>query len=173
MATLPRSGGTKSAFAKHPESDFDSGINSSAAWTESHKQGAPVPILRRNVSESDAQDRGSLSDEEPDDDEGGRARGARALYDFQGKAEFRELDVEAGDEIEIVKEDVGEGWSLVRNATGEMGLLPRSYYTVRSYWHLLIETSHPLATSVHLGVDSCARARDRHLTECKTISQAA
>jgi sorting nexin-9/18/33 len=156
MATLPRSGGTKSAFVKHPQLEFDSGINSSAAWAESHKPGAPAPVLRRNVSESNANDRGSLSDEEPDDEEGGRTRRARALYDFQGKAEFRELDVEAGDEIEIVKEDVGEGWSLVRNATGEMGLLPREYYTVRYHSYLL--TSELIINSVHLRAGSCARA---------------
>ena len=55
---------------------------------------------------------------------------ARALYSFEGKAEFRELTVEAGDELEVVKEDVGEGWSLVKDSTGEIGLLPQTYYTV-------------------------------------------
>ncbi|KAF8918661.1 hypothetical protein CPB85DRAFT_1280749 [Mucidula mucida] len=35
-----------------------------------------------------------------DDDEDGSHRPARALYDFDGKAEFRELSVEAGDELE-------------------------------------------------------------------------
>ena len=57
-------------------------------------------------------------------------RPARALYAFEGKAEFRELKVEAGDELDVVKEDVGDGWSLVRDATGEIGLLPKTYYTV-------------------------------------------
>ena len=55
---------------------------------------------------------------------------ARASYKFEGKAEFRELSVEAGDEVEVIKEDVGEGWSLVRDSLGEVGLLPQSYYTV-------------------------------------------
>ncbi|KAG1729161.1 hypothetical protein EDB19DRAFT_1897298 [Suillus lakei] len=45
-------------------------------------------------------------------------KAARALYDFEGKAEFRELTEEAGD-----------GWSLVRASSGEIGLLPQTYYT--------------------------------------------
>lgn len=57
---------------------------------------------------------------------------ARVLYKFEGKAEFRELTAEAGDEVEVVKENVGEGWSLVRDSFGEVGLLPQSYYTVRT-----------------------------------------
>ena len=52
---------------------------------------------------------------------------ARALYVFQGKAEW-ELTVGAGDELDIIKEDVGEGWSLVRDSQGEVGLLPQTYY---------------------------------------------
>jgi sorting nexin-9/18/33 len=55
---------------------------------------------------------------------------ARALYAFQGKAEFRELTVGAGDELAIIKEDVGDGWSLIRDSQGEIGLLPQTYYTV-------------------------------------------
>ena len=39
---------------------------------------------------------------------------ARALYPFQAKAEFRELTVGAGDELDIIKEDDGKGWSLHR-----------------------------------------------------------
>jgi sorting nexin-9/18/33 len=52
------------------------------------------------------------------------------LYDFEGKAEFRELSVSAGDELEIVKEELADGWSLVKNDLGELGLLPRTYYAV-------------------------------------------
>ncbi|KAF9225836.1 hypothetical protein BS17DRAFT_794683 [Gyrodon lividus] len=120
MATLPRSAKQTSAsvstFDKRPRSDLDldAGINSSAAWTE-HL------------------DRGSLSDDEPanDDPTLPRQKGirARALYQFEGKAEFRELTVEAGDELEVLKQDVGDGWSLVRTARGEIGLLPTTYYT--------------------------------------------
>ena len=102
--------------------DFDAGINTSAAWAESRDKGR------------------SLSDEETDPNDPeldylqvpGRA--ARALYSFEGKPEFREVCVSAGDEIEIVREEVGDGWSLVKLFVGEgveLGLLPRSYYTVR------------------------------------------
>jgi sorting nexin-9/18/33 len=101
-------------------SDFDAGLNTSAAWTES---------LERDHSNS-------LSDEEPDEDghldylkQTGRS--ARALYAFEGKQEFREVRVAAGDEIEVLKEEVGDGWSLVKLAVGaELGLLPQTYYTV-------------------------------------------
>ena len=55
---------------------------------------------------------------------------ARALYHFEGKAEFRELTVEAGDELEVLKQDVGDGWSLVKMEDGKIGLLPTAYYTV-------------------------------------------
>ena len=72
----------------------------------------------------------SLSDEEPDSDTE-QSRPARALYDFEGKAEFRELTVAAGDGVQVVKEDLADGWSLVKNSMGEVGLLPRTYYTVR------------------------------------------
>ncbi|KAG2052224.1 hypothetical protein BDR06DRAFT_1057840 [Suillus hirtellus] len=44
----------------------------------------------------------------------GPIKAARALYNFEGKAEFRELTVEAGDELNSLKEEAGDGWSLVR-----------------------------------------------------------
>lgn len=124
MATLPRTTKQSStpasaripAFDQRPHSDldFDAGINSSAAWTE-HL------------------DRGYLSDDEPTDHlelHGQRGLSARALYQFEGKVEFRELTVEAGDELEVLKQDVGDGWSLVKTEDGKIGLLPRAYYTV-------------------------------------------
>ncbi|KAF8190373.1 hypothetical protein K438DRAFT_1907183 [Mycena galopus ATCC 62051] len=120
MATLPRSPPSSKFLAKsdalrRPLSDFDAGINASTAWTE-HLESA-----------------GSLSDEEPEEENTeGTNRPARALYDFEGKSEFRELNVEAGDELEIVKEDLADGWSLVKNIAGEVGLLPRTYYTFTS-----------------------------------------
>ncbi|KAG6377444.1 hypothetical protein JVT61DRAFT_15249 [Boletus reticuloceps] len=121
MATLPRTAKQSStptrtsAFDHRPRSDhsFDAGINSSAAWTE-HL------------------DRGSLSDDEPADYPelyGQRGLSARALYQFEGKAEFRELTVEAGDRLEVLKQDVGDGWSLVKTEDGKVGLLPTAYYT--------------------------------------------
>jgi sorting nexin-9/18/33 len=89
-----------------------SGLNASAAWTE-HLE------------------RESLSDEEPDSlDVKEDVRPARALYDFEGKVEFRELVVGAGDELEIIKEELADGWSLVKNGLGQVGLMPRSYYAV-------------------------------------------
>ena len=44
----------------------------------------------------------SLSDEEPDNDADSAKmhRQARAVYQFKGKAEFWELSVEAGDDLE-------------------------------------------------------------------------
>ncbi|KAF7360444.1 Sorting nexin lst-4 [Mycena venus] len=117
MHTLPRSPKSSkilssTAAQRRPLSDFDAGINTSTAWTE-HLEAT-----------------GSLSDEEPEvEDSEGTNRPARALYDFEGKSEFRELSVDAGDELEVVKEDLADGWSLVKNIAGEVGLLPRTYYT--------------------------------------------
>lgn len=137
MATIPRTRkeSKTSAFTPpsvsheffsqltRPQSEFDAGINTSNAWTE-HLE------------------RGSLSDEDPDDDsadaDDDEGRPARALYQFEGKVEFREMSVEAGDEIYVVKEDLADGWSLVRNTSGEIGLLPRTYYTVNFTMHYLI-----------------------------------
>lgn len=137
----------------HPgELEFDSGINTSAAWTVSLNNPDGSPRLSVNGG-GNAGVPATVQEEEPadppesvDGDDGvptEEIRPARALYGFQGKAEFRELTrVEAGDELEIVKEDVGEGWSLARLASSarerdeeegsgsEMGLIPRSYYIV-------------------------------------------
>ncbi|KAH0826616.1 hypothetical protein J3R83DRAFT_4980 [Lanmaoa asiatica] len=121
MATLPQMTMQNSTPAsiripasdQRPRSDhdFDAGINSSTAWTE-HL------------------DRESLSDDEPTDHlYGQHGLSARALYQFEGKAEFRELTVEAGDELEVLKQDVGDGWSLVKTEEGKIGLLPTAYYT--------------------------------------------
>lgn len=130
MSTLPRvsKNPPSSEFFKRPQSDFDTGLNTSTAWTE-HFENGP----QKNLSESDVP--GSLSDEELDNNEDDNlealpSRPARTLYQFEGKAEFRELSTEAGDAIYVLKEEVGDGWSLVKNVIGEVGLLPKSYYTV-------------------------------------------
>lgn len=103
--------------------DYDAGINTSAAWTESRDKGR------------------SLSDEETDPNDPEldylqvSGRPARALYSFEGKPEFREVCVSAGDAVEVIREEVGDGWSLVKlfvEEGVELGLLPRSYYTVRA-----------------------------------------
>ncbi|OJT05142.1 Sorting nexin lst-4 [Trametes pubescens] len=144
----------------HSDLEFDSGVNTSAAWTvslASPEGGARLSLnsltstgidTGRGVAIAEEEEPPSVPAHEQDqdgaesvagddafDDEEGRP--ARALYSFQGKAEFREItSVEAGDELEIMREDVGEGWSLARLAQGsregeqgsEMGLIPRSYY---------------------------------------------
>ena len=123
MATLPRSSIRYPPGPPRPVSEFDSGLNTSTAWTE-HLEGDHTP--RKYLSESNLP--ATVSDEDMEE----ITYPARTLYRFEGKAEFRELSVEAGDEVEVVKENVGEGWSLVRDSLGRVGLLPQSYYTVRT-----------------------------------------
>ncbi|KZV93023.1 hypothetical protein EXIGLDRAFT_717673 [Exidia glandulosa HHB12029] len=95
-----------------PASEFDAGINASTAWTEHLERGASFHQ--------------TLSDDEDSELEREHGRPARALYDFDGKPEFRELSLTAGDELTIIKE-LQEGWSLA-NCAGEVGLVPKSYY---------------------------------------------
>lgn len=138
---------TRLRAAKDPE--FDVGLNSSSAWTESLSN-PTEGVLRSSIvqqEESDLQNVNALSDDEDEpeaaeqlEDDGtfdaqpGRA--ARALYVFEGKPEFRELTaVEAGDRLEVLREDVGDGWSLVKYLEGpeghtEVGLIPQTYYAV-------------------------------------------
>ncbi|KAG6850131.1 hypothetical protein H0H93_000753 [Arthromyces matolae] len=116
MATLPRTSKMTASLFQRTVSDFDAGLNTSAAWTEHLVSGS---------------EEGSLSDEEFEH-ENEVLRLARSLYDFEGKAEFRELTVRAGDDIEIIKEHLADGWSLVKNTQKEVGLLPRTYYTFTS-----------------------------------------
>ncbi|KAJ3561821.1 hypothetical protein NP233_g9963 [Leucocoprinus birnbaumii] len=55
---------------------------------------------------------------------------AHALYVFDSQEEFREVTgISPGDDLEVIKEDLPDGWSLVRTADGQIGLLPQSYYT--------------------------------------------
>lgn len=102
-----------------PPLDFDASINTSTAWKEH--------------LDSDSSRSRSLSDNEDEDDddfeEGIDGRGARVLFTFAGNAELRELDVKAGDEITVIREEAGDGWSLAKTRRGRVGLLPRSYYT--------------------------------------------
>jgi sorting nexin-9/18/33 len=125
MSAIPSSSRLPSGFAQRPVSDFDAGINTSHAWTGHIEEGVddttPTPSIskarsRKYLSESNAVH--SMSDDEDGEDV---TIPARALYAFQGKAEFRELTVGAGDELDIIKEDVGEGWSLVRDSQGGLG----------------------------------------------------
>lgn len=175
MATLPRTSKLSNASPIHPpsvvasslfdnpvpvparpHSEFDSGINTSAAWTE-HRQ------LHTGT--------GSLSDDEPDtDDEQQHGRPARALYVFEGKTEFRELSVDAGDEIEVLKEELADGWSLVKSADGEMGLLPRSYYTV-CFAYLRAYTFSSLFDVVHLRFHCCSGACEHPTTWARCLNE--
>ncbi|KAI0090450.1 hypothetical protein BDY19DRAFT_940221 [Irpex rosettiformis] len=140
--------------AKDP--DFDAGLNSSSAWTESLSN--PVEgVLRASIVhqdesgvESGEPNVNSLSDDEDEpaavtsqanedgELEAETGRAARALYVFEGKPEFRELTfVQAGDRLEVLREDFGDGWSLVKYLEGpeghtEVGLIPHSYYAFTS-----------------------------------------
>ncbi|KAI0353964.1 PX-domain-containing protein [Trametes cingulata] len=175
----------------HSDLEFDSGINTSAAWTVSlaspeggarlslnslnngitnglrdkvpEEETEPEPEPEPDTAESIAED-DSLNDEE--------GRPARALYSFQGKAEFRELThVEAGDELEVMREDVGEGWSLARLARtsldresgqgSEMGLIPRSYYIFTAEF---AQTEGLLVPSTHSRMRSRREASNDSIT---------
>ncbi|KAH9852382.1 PX-domain-containing protein [Lenzites betulinus] len=170
--------------------EFDSGINTSAAWTlASPEGGARLSLnsihtesgkgkiaIAEDVTEEEEepaptpeQDGGdSVAEDDVGDDEDGRP--ARALYAFQGKAEFRELThIEAGDELEIMREDVGEGWSLARLARGsheggpesEMGLIPRSYYIFTAEF---AQTEGLLVPSTHSRIRSRREASGDSIT---------
>ncbi|THU93534.1 hypothetical protein K435DRAFT_725354 [Dendrothele bispora CBS 962.96] len=140
MATLPRASKSPSSSAfltfSRPQSDFDAGINASNAWTQ-HR------VLSNNITEDELArgkemvaeieaESASIDGFDQEEKEEEKQRPARALYDFEGKPEFQELSVLAGDDIQIVKEDLADGWSLVSNSSGEVGLLPRDYYTFTS-----------------------------------------
>ncbi|KAH9940322.1 PX-domain-containing protein [Amylocystis lapponica] len=157
---------------------FDSGINSSTAWAVSRT--SPRASVNANANTN------SLSDEEPDvsvdgvedTDEHEQGRSARALFAFEGKPEFRELTfVEAGDELEVLREDVGEGWSLVKIARcrverelgreGEMGLLPQTYYTASALRNFTADFAHPPGVelpSVHIRAGSKREASGSSIT---------
>jgi sorting nexin-9/18/33 len=107
-----------------PPLDFDAGINTSTAWTEHLDSDSS-----RSRSLSDSED----EEEEDHFEEGIDGRGARVLFAFTGNADFRELDVKAGDEITVMREEAGDGWSLVRTRRGRVGLIPRSHYTVNPF----------------------------------------
>ncbi|KAG8905179.1 hypothetical protein FRC01_008438, partial [Tulasnella sp. 417] len=100
---------------------FDAGINASSAWTGARDAPASDDEgANRTVKGTKATGiKQEVEDPPP--------RPARALYDFEGKPDYRELVIRAGDELTIVKEDLAEGWSLAQYK-GELGLIPRKYY---------------------------------------------
>lgn len=96
-----------------PAHDFDAGINTSNAWTvylDSDRSRS------RSLSDHEVETENDNSEEAID------GRGARVLFAFAGKAEFSELNVKAGDEITVIREQTGDGWSLVRTRSGVTGL---------------------------------------------------
>lgn len=136
--------------------DFDAGLNSSSAWTEALT--TPEGVARTSRGSLAQYNVNALSDDEADEEEDAKSREgdedplleaeegkpARALYTFEGKPEFRELTaVQAGDRLDVLREEVGDGWSLVKHfgsegqSKPEVGLLPQSYYTVRPLIHVL------------------------------------
>jgi sorting nexin-9/18/33 len=60
--------------------------------------------------------------------------------------------MKAGDEIEVLKEHLPDGWSLV-NIAGEAGLIPQTYYTVSG--DMLCERANALNGSVPPLLVSC------------------
>lgn len=154
--------------------EFDAGINTSSAWTESLS--TPEGATRTNVTlnVNSLSDDEPESDTDPSDDNGDLpaigARQARALFAFEGKPEFRELTyVVAGDQLEVIKEEVGDGWSLVKHLEPkddkgkqrrpEVGLLPQSYYTVCCLLRLAIGRTLICWRTVHLRIRSSCRDR--------------
>jgi len=125
-------------------------------WQPSLEQTNPssrvYSLEERGSDNTDSLDEpsGSLSDEEPEDDNS-NTRPARTLYRFEGKAEFRELSVEAGDDVDVVKEELADGWSLVRNKDGEVGLLPRTYYTINPLVTIICIVSYAVHIKLHPG----------------------
>jgi hypothetical protein len=136
-------------------SDFDAGINSSAAWTAREPPSPKPPederidgrntLVLPDIVTADVRD----IESEPYD-----IRLARVVYDFVGKREFQELSVRAGEELEILEESLSDGWSLARQKresgsegdTG-VGLIPRSYYVVSREYFVRIEASFLLVFS--------------------------
>ena len=141
---------------------FDAGINSSTAWTEHLERELdalsfedvekPGSVGRRGLFFADF-DKVELPSEEgvgtddADDTEMQSGQLARVLYDFDGKEGYKELVLRAGEDIEILTEDVAEGWSLARlvqtldtedgspdkeSRECEVGLVPRTYFAVRN-----------------------------------------
>eukprot|EP00047_Mylnosiga_fluctuans_P017863 m.64967 g.64967 ORF g.64967 m.64967 type:complete len:538 (+) comp7298_c0_seq2:64-1677(+) len=51
---------------------------------------------------------------------------ARALYDFQGDSSLNELSFKTGDEIIVIRQDIGEGW-WEGQIGHTVGLFPQSY----------------------------------------------
>nr|XP_054757287.1 sorting nexin-33-like [Lytechinus pictus] len=51
----------------------------------------------------------------------------KVLYDFTGEADNGELTIYENEVLQIVRQDVGEGWWEARNPGGQLGLVPEAY----------------------------------------------
>ena len=56
---------------------------------------------------------------------------ARAVYDFEGDTANGEVSFEAGAEITVLRQDIGEGW-WEGEVDGNHGLFPAAYVEVRT-----------------------------------------
>ncbi|XP_071511479.1 sorting nexin-33-like [Diadema antillarum] len=52
---------------------------------------------------------------------------ARVLYDFAGETDNGELTIYENDVLQILRQDVGEGWWEAQNSSGQRGLVPEAY----------------------------------------------
>ncbi|KAB5591514.1 hypothetical protein CTheo_5021 [Ceratobasidium theobromae] len=89
--------------------DFDAGLNSSTAW-------------KKHLSITDAEP----SPPSPPCEQ--KPILARAIRDVAGNEENRELDLKAGENVEILNPHLGDDWSLARKPSGDMGLVPCDCY---------------------------------------------
>ncbi|BFZ15586.1 hypothetical protein BsWGS_18625 [Bradybaena similaris] len=55
---------------------------------------------------------------------------AACLYDFEGDEHNGELSFFAGEVLQIINQDVGDGWWEARNKAGKHGLIPETYVEV-------------------------------------------
>ena len=52
------------------------------------------------------------------------------MYDFQGVATNGELNIKENEILNILRQDVGDGWWEAENSQGERGLVPEAYCEV-------------------------------------------
>lgn len=55
----------------------------------------------------------------------------RVLYDFSGETDNGELTIYENEVLQIIRQDVGEGWWEAENPSGQRGLVPEAYVEVR------------------------------------------
>eukprot|EP00057_Strongylocentrotus_purpuratus_P027477 XP_011681951.1 PREDICTED: sorting nexin-33 [Strongylocentrotus purpuratus] len=55
------------------------------------------------------------------------AKQCRVLYDFSGETDNGELTIYENEVLQIIRQDVGEGWWEAENPSGQRGLVPEAY----------------------------------------------